>query len=1173
MASFKTIEQKYQKKTQHEHILSHPDTYIGSIEGSECECWVWDDENQSMVKKIINVNLGLYKIFDEILVNAADHYVRIRNQNIEHKVTQMKVEINAETNEISVYNNGEGIDIEVHKEYNLYVPELIFGHLLTSTNYDAKEEKITGGKNGYGAKLTNIYSTKFTIETIDSIRQKKFVQVYENNMLEKTKPKITKCTGKPYTKITFQPDLKRFGLKKLSNDQIAMMQKRVIDMTACTGNDVSIYLNGQKLIGKDFESYVNYYIGPKSEQFRIYEKINDRWEVCVTESDDAKLEQVSFVNGIYTFKGGKHVDAMAQKVSTRVSKYLSEKGKKKINVKANFIRENMFLFLKSTIVNPAFDSQTKEYLTTVASKFGSKFEVSDKFIEKVAKSNIIQKAVQLGEFKDNSATKKTDGKKKSQIKGIPKLDDAVWAGTSKSSQCTLVLTEGDSAKAFAISGISVIGREKYGVFPLKGKLLNVMDAAVSQLNNNTEISALKKIMGLQQFETSNKKKVYKNISELRYGRIMILTDADVDGSHIKGLLINFIAHFWPELLEFDEHFIECLITPIIKAKKGKTIKSFYTQAEYDNWKEHQDIGKWKIKYYKGLGTSTSIEAKEYFSDLNKHLIEYRSNGDTTNSAIQLAFNKTKANDRKVWLSNYDKNVKIENNQKEVFIEDFINKELIHFSNYDNHRSIPSMIDGLKPSQRKIIYSVLKKNQKSEIKVAQLSGYVSETSAYHHGENSLNEAIINLAQNFVGSNNINLLEPIGQFGTRLCGGKDYSSPRYIFTQMSKLMTLLFNSNDNPLLNYLDDDGTSIEPEYYVPIIPMILVNGARGIGTGYSTHIPSFNPQQCIDYIKNKLKDKSNTDTEFKPWYAGFTGTIEPEDETKKRYITKGCYKILEKGTVEITELPIGEWTDHYKEHLEKIMFDSGVKTNKEQVLSAYKNLSSDVSVKFELRFPQIILNKITKKTDKFEKLMKLTSTLSMTNLHAYNSDNKINKYENVNELIDEYYNTRLNFYKMRKEYLENKLQRELNLLNAKIRFIYCFMNEEIKIFKKDEEEIEEQLIILKFPKFNSKVNDKDIAHKRNIEMDEEGNFDYLINMSIRTLTNKKMKELEQQRDNKKIEHESVCDTSYKQMWLDDLKEFEKEYNKFVKNFEKEIAEKNSIKSVTKKLKVKKINKK
>lgn len=1097
----KKIEDKYQKKSQLEHIIDLPDTYIGSVEKGEVELWVHDGE--TMVKKNINITLGLYKIFDEVLVNSIDHWVRCLNNKGKLKVTVIKVTIKPKTGEIIVYNNGEGIDVVKHPIEKVYVPEMIFGHLLTSTNYDKTEKKITGGKNGYGAKLTNIFSKKFVIETVDSKRNLKYIQTFKNNMSHKCKPRITDCGDEPYTKISFFPDFEKFNMETLDDDIISLFRKRVYD-TAVVTKGVSVSFNNKKITTKTFEKYVDLYIGNKKEYPRLYENVSDRWEIVASVSPDDKFEHLSFVNGIYTFKGGKHVDHVARYICRKLQKFAETKGikRKKMKLKQSVIQDNLMIFVRSTIENPSFDSQTKEYLTTIPSKFGSSIELSDKFIEKLAKTGVLEKAMKLSEYKDDSKLSKMDGKKKSTLRGIPKLDDANWAGTKKADQCTLILTEGDSAKSFAIAGLSVLKRDKFGVFPLRGKLLNVREASKKKVSENHEITSLVKILGLQY------NKVYSDLSSLRYGSVLILTDQDVDGSHIKGLVMNWLETFWPSLLEIDG-FMTSMQTPIVKARKGKMIKSFYTLTDYENWQHTiKDMKKWNIKYYKGLGTSTSAEAKEYFKELHNTRINY---GYDEPECFKLAFEKSRADDRKEWLMNYDRELILDQKATKVSCQDFFNKDFIHFSNYDCERSIPSMIDGLKISQRKVLFSVLKRNLTKEIKVAQLSGYVSETSCYHHGEQSLNDCIVSMAQNFVGSNNINLLEPIGQFGTRLQGGKDSASPRYIFTKMSKITPIIFNSNDNTLLEYNSDDGTFVEPHYYLPIIPMILVNGATGIGTGFSTNIPKFNPKDLINNLI-RLMDGQGV-KKIIPWYRKFKGKIYSKEG---KFYSKGICKSIGSGKLNITELPIGCWTDKYKEFIENILVDKQApdKKQKKQFLSDYVTNCTEEDVDFTLTFAKNC-------GDAYKSLNLIDSkNTSMSNIHLYNQDGRIQKYSSPEEILEEFYNFRLGFYDKRREYLIAKLEEELNIIESKVKFILAFVNDEIKILNIELEEIVEQLEDMEL----FKVNDS---------------FDYLINMQIRSLTKKRIEELKKQEDIKKAEHTVLLETTSKQMWKDDLTSLKK----------------------------------
>ena len=491
----KGIEDKYVKLNPIEHVLRRPNMYVGSIEEDEYTTWVFDDNTEKMKKTKLKYVPGFYKIYDELIVNVLDHMKRIEMSKSKSKniVKNIKVNIDVEENKIEVYNDGDGIDIEVHPEHKVYIPELIFGNMLTSTNYDENEEKIIGGMNGIGAKACNIFSTKFIIETIDAEKKLKYTQEFENNMSKKNKPKIKNFSKYPYTKITFYPDLEKFNLKKITNSMYKLMQKRVYDICALTNDTTKVFFNDEKINIKNFQKYAELYFNDVSPKDILYEKINDRWEVIVSYNENSALEQVSFVNGIWTLKGGKHVDYIVNQLTKNMIEVIQKKNKDLV-VKPQHIKENLFVMIKSTIVNPAFDSQTKETLTTPVSKFGSKGELSKQYFNKLYNSKLIENVIELSQMYMNKSLKKTDGKKKNQIKGIPKLDDAIWAGTNKSDQCTLILTEGDSAKSMAIAGLSVVGREAYGVFPLRGKLLNVLDTADSKIAGNEEITNIKKIM-------------------------------------------------------------------------------------------------------------------------------------------------------------------------------------------------------------------------------------------------------------------------------------------------------------------------------------------------------------------------------------------------------------------------------------------------------------------------------------------------------------------------------------------------------------------------------------------------------------------------------------------------------------------------------------------------------
>jgi len=1160
----KTVEEKYKKYELLEHILALPDTYIGSIEPQKITSYVFNETSKKMDMTELTYNPGLLKCFDEVIVNAIDHSMRLKaeeakgKENIKH-VKNIKVTIDKETGTISVFNDGNGVDIKKHSTYgDLWVPELIFGELLTSTNYDKGEEKIWGGKNGYGSKLTNIFSKEFIVETVDHFTGKIYTQTFSNNMTERVKPTVKASSKAPYTQITFTPDYERFGIKNITEDIYKLFHRRVIDACATTNKDVSVSFNGEKISIKDFEKYCELFLD-KKEQPLIYEACGERWEIGASISNSGSFEFLSFVNGINTIKGGKHIEY----ITNMITKNLVEMtlNKKKKTVKTQHIKDNLIIFVKALIVNPSFDSQSKETLTTPVAKFGSKCELSEKFYDKLFKSGIIDKALSITEFYDKKKLVKTDGKKISRII-VPKLDDANLAGTKDSAECTIIFTEGDSAKTMATAGLSVIGRDRYGVFPLRGKILNVKDATMQKISDNNEIGAIKKILGLEQ----NKK--YKDISELRYGSIMIMTDQDHDGSHIKGLIFNIFQSMWHELYEIPG-FLTSMLTPIIKATNSKKeVIQFYNMSDYEKWSEtiNAKNGSWKIKYYKGLGTSDDNEAKEYFKNMKKVTYMY---DDKADEVIDLAFNKKRADDRKVWLQNYDKNNVLDYSKLNVDYKSFVDKDLIHFSNRDLQRSINHICDGLKESTRKIIYACFKRKlYTNEIKVAQLSGYVSEVSAYHHGENSLQQAIVGMAQIYVGTNNINLLCPNGQFGSRCQGGQDASSARYIFTLMSKLTRLIFKEEDNAILSYQDDDGQQIEPEYYVPVIPMILVNGGIGIGTGYSTNIPQYNPTDIIAICKmicNSIKlseisvnsmedieDIYNTIeildiSEITPYYLGFKGSITKAE--KNSYISRGVYKWIDDSTVEISELPVGSWTEDYKEFLENMI------TNNLNNLKYIENHYTSKNVKFVLHFNGNVRGNIEAN---FDVLFKLQSSknLSINNIHLFNKDGAIQKYESAVDIIKEWAETRVLKYFERKNYQLKILEKDAKILSNKMRFILDVINGNIQIMNKKLTDITLRLIELKYaPIVIDESDEKDAKDGKDGKDGEDGDigdigdagavnykhYNYLLKMPISQLTYDRKVILEKEYNELNEKLKNLKNTNIEDLWLNDLNELEKEW--------------------------------
>jgi DNA topoisomerase-2 len=1076
---------------------------------------------------------------------------------------------------------------------------------------------------------TNIFSTEFSIETVDSKEKKYYKQTFTDNMktIGKAIIKDTSQTESSYTKITFKPDFNRFNLNGLTNDLVGLFNKRVYDICASclySSKKVKVYLNEELIEINTFADYVKLYYEevPKS---LTYIDCGERWKVCLAFDNESGFTQVSFVNGILTYNGGTHVSHVVNQVVDKLIDIINKKNKK-IKIKPDLVKSNISVYIDCSIEDPTFNSQVKDKLTTKESMFGSKCEIPEDSLIKFSKSGIIDEIISIAEFKESKELQKTDGKKTRSLKEIEKLEDAEDAGGPNSHETLLILTEGDSAKTFAISGLEVIGSKKYGVFPLRGKLINIRQATIQQIQKNEEFINIKRILGLKQGVE------YKSVKDLRYGGILILTDQDVDGYHIKGLIINMIHTMWPSLI-LNDNFIKCFKTPLMKTflksdKSHKNPKVFYNVSEYDKWCQEigEDVSKWeKPKYYKGLGTSTPLEAKQAFMEFEKSLINYVCDGNEStdesedsddtnetnesndshdaqnqssesdsdddnsqsdkseksnksikssksikskdkkedkkedkiskkekkkikklNDVITLAFAKNRSNDRKSWLSKYDKNNVLEN-VGNVTYSDFINKELIHFSNSDNIRSIPSLIDGLKPSLRKILFAAFKRGKNAnEIKVSQFAGYISNETEYHHGENSLLSAIIGLAQNYPGSNNINLLMPNGAFGSRRQLGEDAASPRYIFTNVNKLMYTIFRNDDLPILNYLEEDGKMVEPEYYEPILPMILVNGSIGIGTGYSTKIPLFNPIEVVDGLKSYINKTKYKD--IHPYYRDYKGKITKIDD--QQYMMSGLYEIIDQDTVHISEIPLNISFENYKKFLNDITInandkkeekkDDEIKKRKiEKNLIDYTMKPSNNYVDITLKFKPTTLQPLIK-NDEINKYLKLTSSIALTNMILYDEHHKIKQYESAKAIISEFYEHRYKIYVKRKEHLIQLLENELNIIKYKVKFIEFIFDKKIIIEKQKKDDIIGNLEKLKFPKLAKKV-----------DLDEsEKSYSYLIEMPLWSLTYEKIEELKKQLEEKQNILENYKMKTIEDIWNSELDEFIKEYQIWLQELQK-----------------------
>ena len=1352
-------------------------------------------------RKMVKYNKGLEQCVVELITNAIDHSRRTMVQNVE-LVTKIEVTLNE--NEFSIKNNGKGIPITVHEKEKVYIPEMIFGHFNTGSNYSDDEKRTWGGKNGVGSKAVNVFSKKFTIEV--QTDNKNYSQTFENNLDIINKPQITSKKCKDYTLITFEPDFKRFGVKSFfENDNFNVIKKRIYDASACTNKKVSVYFNNEKIEIKEFKDYVNLY-SKKSKKI-VYEDPNGRWNVAFSLNPYDFPVQVSFVNGLYTEQGGSHVKYITDQVVSGVQEIIEqsrEVKKEKLTIKPSYIRDNIIFYVNCFIENPNFSSQTKEKLDMKVADFGSTCKITEDIMKKVAKlgivENILEKAYNLGA---KQLDKKLATSSRSRLTGIAKLQDATQAGKKEALKCTLILTEGDSAAGTARTGVTIAGNQYWGIFPLKGKVLNVSKATLTGLRNNDEIINITKILGLSLDNPS--------ITNLRYGKVMIMADQDsvsddtplilkknglimiktiseiftensdenfldseensndsakqrllvndvevwsdkgftkikyimrhktnknmfrvrtkncsvdvtedhsllnesgveispldckvgqklltknlsnevfsmnnlelisselmfalgvlysfsdtsklkfvdkqlenkfydiiseldiselvrkylkndvlseeilnakeslrlsfingfnessdshnftndviskiklqcldymfssvnqkgrtisdhevievidelgpcegyvydletenhhfqagigslivhnTDGFHIKGLLMNYFTRYWPELCERD--FITTLLTPIVKVTIDKETISFYNLYDFNKFMDlSKEKGTWKrctVKYYKGLGTSTKKEAIEYFKNISQNMVTYKysKKNKEDDKALSLAFDDKRSDDRKGWILNALDNIsKLEINYKakDVSVSDFIHNELVQFSIYDNMRSLPNIIDGLKISQRKILYGAYMKNiPKEGIKVATLSSVIAEKTDYHHGEASLHEAIINMAQEFVGTGNLPLFEPIGQFGSRFDGGKDAASPRYIFTALKKWVSIVYNQDDYDLLEYNFNDSDKIEPKMYIPIIPMILANGSEGIGTGWSCDIPCYKPSSIIENIRRMIDDKEPL--RMLPWYRGFKGTI---TETVKdvTWITRGNFTKNGK-TVRITELPINLWTSKFIEQVlddEELVKNYENKNDVQNSKKSKKNEVDDALEKTNCVDFEITTNNVLSEEEIIKKF-KLETSLKGGNMVGFNAKGVVHKYTDTIQIMKEFYKIRLEYYGRRKSYLLGKLMEKIVEKSEIVRFIELVISEKIVVFRKKKVDIIESI-----KKNDFKVIDDDEEFKHLMKLHIDSFSQDLIDKYNNTL-------LELRNEYSELEKKSEKD-----LWRADLNKLE-EFEEF-----------------------------
>lgn len=1126
---------KYQKLTPIDHVLLRPEMYVGSLETQPIPMFVFDPSKGKMSWETMNVNHGLLKIVDEILLNAADNIQNSKGRGIP-TMTYISIQMSP-NGEISIENDGAGIPIERSRQHKLWIPEMVFGHLLTSSNYSNDETSTAAGRHGYGAKLTNILSTKFSV--FCRTKGKDFHMSWSDHMRQATTPRVADAPdpkAKNVTLIKFHPDYAHFGFPdgKISLDMKRVLHKRIMDLAAMFAS-VEVRLNGVPFGFKSFADYASLYSLPNGNgelppPAFVHESRSGAI-AFVPQLTAGPKRMVGVVNGVVTHNGGTHCNG-AQDILTSSLENLARSLRKdgKIVDVARITRHFTILifFIQS---QPKFDSQSKARL--VSSVVMPRVPRSDlesylgkmPFLEANTNSVDDQLATELN--KEMGAGRRLSSK--SLISSITKLVDATSTRTDGNNIRTLIITEGDSAKALALNSLSSDQKKFCGVFPLRGKLLNLRNKNLKRLKNCKELQDLFLALGLEIGKT------YRDPKELRYQRLLVMTDQDADGSHIKGLVINAFESLWPTLLQNNPGYISLFSTPIVKIRthgRTKEVIAFHSFKDYNRWQRSNPHVHFTAKYYKGLGTSTTAEGKEYFANMEKNVMRLVVE-PKDKKLLDSVFDSQEVEWRKEWMTKANAfvgDVDIDRSKKNLSIHDFVHKEMVHFALIGNARAIPHTIDGLKPSQRKILWAMLQRRSHESAKVAQLSGYVSEAASFHHGEVSLQETMIKMAHNFTGGNNINLLIPEGQFGSRQQLGNDHAAARYIFTKLTRFARILFPLEDDPLLDHVDEEGTFVEPNHYVPIIPMLLCNGSVGIGFGFATNIPSHHPLDVSAAVRSMINGESAKQVvkRLVPWAVGFQGTVRRGEDGS--FMSIGRYTAHKHGRFHISELPWTTSIEAFRAHVSSLA--------NQDIVQRIADYSGANHIDIDL----VVREGSMTTWAECEADLAMSQKIYV-NATVFSTNGTLSPLEDLAPILQWHYDRRLDLYKRRRSRNLGLLERELARQQSTRKFVEFFRQGKIDFRTATDESLT-----------------KTCGKLGMVKVDDS--YDYVLKKPITYYTQTSMEKLAVEIQKTQESIDLLKRTTPVKMWLTELDHFDKTFEEYERVFMNSIVKEQRPKAVT-----------
>ena len=1087
-----------------EAVLRRPDAYVGSVEASEEEVRVYREDGKSETLRY-SMSPILMKICDEVLVNAIDSSAR------DPLVRNISLYLDEDDGAITVENDGAGIPIELFGNTTRFIPSVVFSELHAGSNFKDDEARLTGGRNGVGVSCTNVWSTLFELEVRDT--RKRFFQRFRDNLRTSEEPEVREERAKSgLVRVRFVPDYARLGIDQAETLPLLrkLLYMRCVEASVCTRPGVTVSFQGAK-VNRKAAAFLQVLCGAEAVGVEEFGGA-DSEAGCVLAFGLRKegLDFYGFVNGVRCDGG-----TLTTHVRDRLLRAITEAVRRKTGmaVRPQTVRETLCMMCVARVVNPAFSSQAKTVLSTAVRKLGFQIDVSPRMLTKLTKLGVLDAIISTEAEKElNASLKKTMVPKTREVM-VEKYDAALDSRRDPDS-CTLILTEGDSAKAFVVAGLSAIGRDKHGVFPLRGVPLNVTGIGVAKILENREIANIFRILNVGP---------HSDGKGLRYGRVAICSDQDSDGAHICGLLLNFLVTCLPEVVASRPGFLQRIVTPLIRAtkKRGSEEVAFFCMQHYRDWELTNDASLWNVKYYKGLGTSTSKEARGLFKELGTHCMTLAHDGAAKDTLLKF-YDESRVEERKQMLTtDYDAAACLDYGQGDCTITSFMMREHIHFSHYSVFRALPSVLDGLTPSRRKVLFFFLSNQAAAETKVAQAAAAVAHKTLYLHGENSLVETIVSLAQDYVGTNNVALLQPLGQFGSRNDKPSVHAAARYIFTKLDPIAAALYPAADAPVLQYRTEEGHPVEPVNYVPVVPALLVNGAQGIGTGFCTSVPCYDLLALCEAARRYIRREAPAP--LAPFFQGFGGPVEVGP---RGVLTTGVAQKTGARSWTITELPVGKWTEPFVNELKAIA--EGTKTCKDFSILSIVNNSTEFRVSVE-----ITLGEDSKDMDEetFLKSLRLHSSVSTTHMYAFDASYRLKLYTTPADIVEEHARARLELYEKRRAHELQTLQSRVELLDAKATFIRLVVAGEVQLSGLPRDALLAAVAAKSLPSLPTKS-------------DPQG-YDYLLSISVAAFTKEKIDGLDEEAGALRARQRRLFDACAADMWLDELDALEEAHKAYL----------------------------